>query len=41
MADAFFAFPGAPLKYWPQVTDPQFAAGITSPIAAGRSLFEG
>lgn len=38
MADAFFPMPSDPLVYWPQVQDPQFASGITSPIAAGRSL---
>ncbi|MDA0328960.1 MAG: zinc dependent phospholipase C family protein [Gemmatimonadetes bacterium] len=38
MADAFFPFPSGPMVYWPQVTDPEFAAGISSKIAAGRTL---
>jgi hypothetical protein len=38
MADGFFAFPDAPLVYWPQIQDPQFASGISSEIAAGRTL---
>lgn len=41
MADAFFPMPSDELEYWPQVQDPQFASGITSPIAAGRSLQSG
>lgn len=41
MADAFFPFPDEALLFWPQVRDPQFAAGITSPIDAGRSLIGG
>lgn len=38
MADAFFPMPSDQLEFWPQVQDPQFATGITSPIVAGRSL---
>jgi hypothetical protein len=37
MADTFFAFPSIPLVYWPQVVDPQFASGISSNVAAGRT----
>ena len=33
MADAFFAIPSAPLVYWPQLQDPQFAQGVTSGVA--------
>lgn len=38
MADAFFPLSDEPLVFWPQLEDPQFASGITSPIDAGRSL---
>lgn len=38
MADAFFALPSAPLVYWPQIEDPEFASGISSEVAAGRTL---
>jgi len=38
MADAFFSFPPTPLLYWPQLEDPDFAAGVSSKIAAGRTL---
>lgn len=38
MADAFFSFPSTPLVYWPQLKDPDFAAGVSSKIAAGRTL---
>lgn len=38
MADAFFGFPDEPLVYWPQINDPEFASGISSETAAGRTL---
>lgn len=38
MADAFFTLPGAPLVYWPQIQDAAFASGISSEVAAGRTL---
>ncbi len=38
MADAFFGFPERPLVWWPQIRDPEFASGISSETAAGRTL---
>ncbi|MDE3013738.1 MAG: hypothetical protein OXU33_06665, partial [Gemmatimonadota bacterium] len=38
MADAFFGLPEEPLVYWPQINDPEFASGISSETAAGRTL---
>lgn len=38
MADDFFEIPDEPLVFWPQIQDPQFASGISSEIAAGRTL---
>jgi len=38
MADAFFPLPDDPLVYWPQIIDPGFAAGVTSPAAPARTL---
>jgi hypothetical protein len=38
MADAFFAFPSEPLIWWPQIGDAEFASGISSKVAAGRTL---
>lgn len=41
MADAFFDFPSDPLVYWPQIEDPEFASGISSKLAASRTLLAG
>ncbi|MCH7533556.1 MAG: zinc dependent phospholipase C family protein [Gemmatimonadetes bacterium] len=30
MADAFFPFPDGPLRFWPEVSDPAFAAGVSA-----------
>ena len=30
MADAFFPFPDASLRFWPEVSDPAFAAGVSA-----------
>ncbi|MDX1495676.1 MAG: hypothetical protein R3253_16525, partial [Longimicrobiales bacterium] len=38
MADDFFELPSERLVYWPQIQDPQFASGISSEVAAGRTL---
>jgi Zinc dependent phospholipase C len=38
MADEFFPFPHGPIVYWPQIQDPDFAAGVTSPRATARTL---
>jgi hypothetical protein len=38
MAEAFFPFPSGPLVFWPQLRDADFASGISSKIAAGRTL---
>ncbi len=38
MADDFFEMPSEPLLYWPQIQDAQFASGISSEVAAGRTL---
>lgn len=41
MADAFFPLPDEPALFWPQIQDPEFAAGISAKIAAGRTLAPG
>jgi len=38
MADSFFPFPAHDLLYWPQISDPDFAAGVTSASAPSRTL---
>lgn len=38
LADDFFEMPSEPLLYWPQIEDAQFASGISSEVAAGRTL---
>ena len=38
MAEAFFPLPGERLVYWPQIREPEFAAGITSWTAGRRTL---
>lgn len=38
MADGFFSMPDDPLVFWPQIEDPEFASGISSETAAGRTL---
>ena len=38
LADAFFGWPDRRLVYWPQIRDPEFASGISSETAAGRTL---
>lgn len=38
MADAFFSLPEPPARYWPQISDPDFAAGVTSRRAGARAL---
>ncbi|MEJ2207004.1 MAG: hypothetical protein P8170_23210 [Gemmatimonadota bacterium] len=38
MADEFFPFPDVPPRFWPQVEDASFAAGITARRAAQRAL---
>lgn len=38
MADDFFEIPDEPLLFWPQIQDAQFASGISSEVAAGRTL---
>ncbi len=37
MADDFFGFPSESLVYWPQITDLDFAAGVTSASAARKT----
>jgi hypothetical protein len=38
MADGFFPYPSGPLVFFPQLTDPAFAAGVTARRAAQRAL---
>lgn len=38
MADDFFELPSKPLVFWPQIQDAEFASGISSAVAAGRTL---
>jgi len=38
MADSFFPLPAHDLLYWPQIQDPDFAAGVTSATAPARTL---
>ncbi len=38
MADDFFELPSQPLVFWPQIQDAEFASGISSAVAAGRTL---
>ena len=38
MADDFFELPSGPLVFWPQIQDAEFASGISSAVAAGRTL---
>ncbi|MBT8489390.1 MAG: zinc dependent phospholipase C family protein [Gemmatimonadetes bacterium] len=38
MADDFFELPSMPLLFWPQIQDAEFASGISSAVAAGRTL---
>ena len=38
LAEFILTFPSSPLLYWPQLQDPDFAAGITSSSASARTL---